>query len=145
MNFKESKKFLNKNGYILVESAFTGDSFDDDEAFRERFAFSINTFKPFENIPEIKALDFDLEDIEYDNISSTYSMTGKLKVVFKDENLNDDKITQILDGMVERIENLKPYEDDYTSKIDSVYYDDLYVDKKTNDLYTIIYMTCKLS
>lgn len=145
MNFKESKKFLNKNGYVLVESAFTGDSFDDDEAFRERFAFSINTFKPFENIPEIKSLDFDLEDIEYDNWTSTYSMTGKLKVVFKDPNLDEEKINQILDSMVERIENLKPYKDEYTSKIENVYYDDLFVDKKTNDLYSIIYMTCKLS
>ena len=145
MDLKESKKILNKNGYVLVESSFTGDSFDDDEAFRERFAFSINTFKPFENIPEIKSLDFDLEDIEYDNWTSTYSMTGKLKVVFKDPNLDEEKINQILDSMVERIENLKPYKDEYTSKIENVYYDDLFVDKKTNDLYSIIYMTCKLS
>lgn len=144
MDLKESKQILNNNGYILVESAFTGDSFDDDEAFRERFAFGLDTFKPFVNTPEIKSLDFDLEDIDYDNWTSTYSMTGKLKVVFKDPNLEEDKINQILDSMVKQIEKIKPQEDDYTSKIDNVYYDDLFVDKKTNDLYSIIYMTCKL-
>ena len=71
-------------------------------------------------------------------------MTGKLKVVFKDPNLEEDKINQILDSMVKQIEKIKPQEDDYTSKIDNVYYDDLFVDEKTNDLYSIIYMTCKL-
>lgn len=144
MNFKESKKILNNNGYILVESAFTGDSYDDEEAFRERFAFDLNTFKSLVNTPEIKSLDFDLEDIDYDNWTSTYSMTGKLKVVFKDPNLDEEKINQILDSMVKLIEKIKPQEDDYTSKIDNVYYDDLFVDEKTNDLYSIIYMTCKL-
>lgn len=144
MDFKESKKILNNNGYILIESAFTGDSFDDEEAFREHFAFSTNTFKPLVNSPEVKSIDFDLEDISYDNWSKTFSMTGKLKVVFKDQNLGEDEINQILGSMVERIEKIKPQEDEYTSKIEDVYYDDLFVDKKTNDLYSIIYMTCKL-
>ena len=144
MDLKESKKILNNNGYVLVEAVFTGDSFDDDEAFRERFAFDLNTFKPFVNTPEIKSLDFDLADIDYDNWTKTYSMTGKLKVVFKDPNIDEEKINQILDSMVKQIEKIKPQEDDYTSKIENVYYDDLFVDKKTNDLYSIIYMTCKL-
>lgn len=146
MDFKESKKILNNNGYILIEAAFTGDSFDDEEAFREYYAFDLNTFKPLVNSPEVKSIDFDLEDISYDNWSKTYSMTGKLKVVFKDPNLGEDEINQILDSMVERIEKIKPHNDySYTSKIDTVYYDDLFVDKKTNDLYSIIYMTCRLS
>ena len=146
MDFKESKKILNNNGYILIESAFTGDSFDDEEAFREHFAFSTNTFKPLVNSPEVKSIDFDLEDIDYDNWSKTYSMTGKLKVVFKDTNLGEDEINQILDSMVKQIEKIKPYDNySYTSKIENVYCDDLLVDKKTNDLYSIIYMTCRLT